>query len=515
LQAAADTAIPTLSSPLARQRGTYALIQRVFISLLGAVFLIAFVSLWVQLDGLIGSRGISPVSEFLPWIGGQLGWKAYLRIPTLCWISSAGGFLHGLCAAGVALSVVLIIGIAPRWVLLGLWVLYLSLVSVGDVFLQYQWDNLLLEAGFFSIFLASPRIWPGPQRAVNPFALWLLRWLLFRLMFLSGVAKLTSGDAAWRDLAALRYHYWTQPLPTWIGYYVHLLPSAFQTASAVAMFAIEIAVPFLIFGPRLARLFAAAAIAFLQVAIAATGNYGFFNLLSLALCLLLLDDAALGKILPRWLAGSRETPSEPIPARPALRNAFALGAVFCVLVSIAEMRFWRRDLPPPIEDLLSMLQPFRSINSYGLFAVMTTQRPEILVEGSSDGRTWRHYEFKWKPGDPQTPPRFVAPHQPRLDWQMWFAALGSCARNPWFIRFQERLLEGTPAVLRLLDTNPFPSSPPRYVRSMTYDYRFSEWAEQRKARVYWKRALLGPYCPILSLKGGKLIAVSARSLEEQ
>ncbi len=507
--------MPALSSLGARKRGTYSLARKLFIQLLGAVYLIAFASLWGQLDGLVGSRGISPVAEFLPWVHEQLGWKSYLQVPTLCWISSADAFLHCLCAAGVAFSLLLMVGIAPRWVLLALWTLYLSLASVGDVFLQYQWDNLLLETGFFAMFLASPRLWPsGSERAPNPWALWLLRWLLFRLMFLSGLVKLASGDAAWRNLSALRFHYWTQPLPTWTSYYVHLLPDTFQTASAVVMFAIELLVPFLIFGPRPARLFAAAAISFLQLAIAATGNYGFFNLLALALCILLLDDAALSKILPRWITAPGESASEPVGQRRGLRTVFAAASIFFVLVSIAEMRFWRRDLPLLVEDLLALLQPFRSINTYGLFAVMTTTRPEILVEGSGDGRAWRGYEFKWKPGSPETPPRFVAPHQPRLDWQMWFAALGSCQRNPWFIRFQERLLQGTPEVLRLLESNPFPSSPPRYIRSTKYNYRFSTWSERKSAHIFWSRSPAGPYCPILSLKDGRLIAVSAASLEE-
>jgi lipase maturation factor 1 len=478
--------------------------------------LVAFGSLWPQLGGLIGARGISPASELLSWVKEQLGWKAYLKVPTLCWISSADGVLRGMCALGMALSVLLILGVAPRWILVALWILYLSLVSVGDVFLQYQWDNLLLETAFFSIFLASPRILPRrSQPAASPLALWLLRWLLFRLMFLSGVVKLASGDAAWRDLTALRFHYWTQPLPTPLSYYVNLLPDGFQTASAVVMFAIELVVPLLIFGPRRARLFAAASIASLQIAIAATGNYGFFNLLSLALCLLLLDDATLSKILSRRLAISVETVSVPTRLQHGLRTAFAVTAVFLVMVSVAEMRFWRRDLPSPIEDLLGVLQPFRSINSYGLFAVMTTKRPEIIVEGSGDGRIWRTYEFKWKPGNPERPPRFVAPHQPRLDWQMWFAALGSCARNPWFVRFQKHLLEGTPDVMRLLNTNPFPAALPRYIRSTVYDYRFSNWGEHQRAHVFWDRAFVGAYCPILSLQNGRLVAVSARSLEER
>ncbi len=509
----ADNAAHSSARLCSFAQGPYRLATATFLRLVGATFLIAFGSLREQLEGLIGSRGISPAAEFLPWVHQQLGWRAYGQVPTLCWISTSDGFLHGLCAAGLALSALAMLGIAQRWSLLALWVLYLSLVSVGDVFLQYQWDSLLLETGFLSIFLASPRLGPSRATRVNPLALWLLRWLLFRLMFLSGVVKLVSGDPAWRDLTALRFHYWTQPLPTWTSYYLHLLPDALQIASAAAMFAIELVVPFLVFGPRKVRLFAAGAIALFQLAIFATGNYGFFNLLTLALCLLLVDDAAFSKILRHSIALIEEQVGEPARRRRRLRIAFGIASALFVLVSIAEMRFWR--LPAPIDDLLRPLHPFRSINSYGLFAVMTTNRPEILVAGSDDGRSWREYEFKWKPGDPKSAPRFVAPHQPRLDWQMWFAALGSCARNPWFIRFQQRLLEGSPQVIRLLATNPFPQAPPRYIRSMVYEYRFASWADHRRAGTIWDRTRVGPYCPILSLHNGRLISVSSRSLEEQ
>lgn len=476
---------------------------------LGASFLIAFASLGVQMEGLIGKRGISPVADFLPWARQRLGSDVYWRFPSLCWIDTSDPFLHLLCAAGVVFSLLLLAGIAQRWCLVALWAAYLSLVSVGDVFFNYQWDSLLLETAFFSIFLAPPHLRPnGPVRA-DPLALWLLRWLLFRLMFLSGVVKLASGDPAWRDLTALRFHYWTQPLPTWIGYYAHLLPQAAQIASAGVMFAVELVVPFFIFGPRRARLFAAVAIAFLQLAIAATGNYGFFNLLCLVLCLLLVDDGALSKILP--VSAAAKTPAE---RRPSARQvAYLIASALFVAVSIAEMRFWRPL--GPFERLLAVLQPFRSINSYGLFAVMTTDRPEILVQGSEDGRAWRDYPFKWKPGDLKRAPRFVAPHQPRLDWQMWFAALETCAANPWFLRFQERLLSASPPVLGLLETNPFPRSPPRYIRSVMYQYRFATWDEHQRSGDFWERTPLRLYCPVLGLKDGRLISAGSTGPEER
>lgn len=494
--------------------------------MVGLIFLIAFVSLWVQLGGLIGSHGISPASEFLTWAGEQLGWKKWVAIPTLCWLGAGDGFLHALCAAGVALSLALILNLAPKWTLLLLWVSYLSLASVGDVFLQFQWDSLLLESGLLAIFLAPSGWRPAlsTESPPRPVALWLMRWLLFKLMLLSGVAKLWSGDKTWRDLTALTFHYWTQPLPTRISYYVHQLPSALHTASTVLMFAIELIVPFLIFGPRRARLVAASTLVLFQLAIAVTGNYGFFNLLTIALCILLVDDAAWRSFLRVLPAPLRERAQAAFPASPGdfhpaprpaqwRRISAVAGAGLVVLVSAAEIRFWRRELPPPVETALQLVQPFRSINTYGLFAVMTTDRFEIQIDGSNDGQTWEGYQFKWKPGNLEWASTWAAPHMPRLDWQMWFAALGTCAGNPWFVRFEKRLLEGTPEVVGLLEHDPFPSNPPRYLRSTRYQYRFAEWSERRRREIFWERKKVGAYCPTLALQGGRLVAVSDETLE--
>ena len=146
--------------------------------------------------------------------------------------------------------------------------------------------------------------------------------------------------------------------------------------------------------------------------------------------------------------------------------------------------------------------PFRSVNNYGLFAVMTTNRPEIIVEGSNDGEKWLAYEFKWKPGDLKRAPGFVEPHMPRLDWQMWFAALGNYQQNPWFINFLYRLLQGSSEVTRLLQTNPFSNAPPQYIRAVVYDYHFTDAATRARDGTWWRRELKGRYCPTLSLRAG-------------
>jgi len=318
-------------------------------------------------------------------------------------------------------------------------------------------------------------------------------------MFSSGAVKLLSGDEAWRGLTALRFHYETQPLPTRLAWYAHQLPGWFHSLSTVVMFGVELLAPLLIFGPRRLRLGGGAAIAALQVLIAATGNYGFFNLLTLALCVVLLDDQALPW---RW-RGLVETAAPP-RARLSWRGASSAalaGALFLLSgVVFSGTLGLRIPWPRPILRVLDVADSFRSINGYGLFAVMTTSRPEIVVEGSADGVTWVPYGFKWKPVDPHRAPGFVAPHQPRLDWQMWFAALGTCDRNPWFVQFLGRLLQGSPEVLGLLAGNPFPEKPPRQIRAVLYEYRFSDPATRREDGAWWQRRTLGLYCPVLSLK---------------
>ncbi|MGO9608483.1 MAG: lipase maturation factor family protein [Verrucomicrobiia bacterium] len=491
------------------EQPTYYFSRWFFLRFLGLIYLFAFVSLWTQVDGLIGNHGITPAAQFMEmvrhWAGEHNYWDAHLIAPTLCWFSASDAFLHFLCAGGTVLSVLLIFGVAPAPALVLLWLFYLSLSVVSDVFLGYQWDALLLETGLLAIFFAPLQLRPGLTREAPPSRtmLWLLRWLLFRLMFASGVVKLAAHDLTWRGLTALTYHYETQPLPTWIGWYTHQCPVWFQKFSCGIMFAIELGAPFLIFAPRRPRFVAAAAITTLMILIAATGNYCFFNLLTVALCILLLDDAALRRFVP---TGWRE--AHPNADRLRWSN-WIIGPLATVVIIVTTMNLlgaFREEIswPDPLVRLHSLLSATRSFNGYGLFASMTTARPEIIMEGSNDGQTWLPYEFKYKPGDPLRRPAFVEPFQPRLDWQMWFEAL-RVARprtepSPWFLSFCEKLLRGQPEVLALLKTNPFSGAPPRYLRATVYSYHFTDLATRRATGAWWRRELLGPYCPVLSLR---------------
>ncbi len=277
----------------AAPRSSYFLSRSFFLRSLGVVYLIAFVSISLQIDGLVGSKGIAPAAPYLSAVHDNLGVAAYWRLPTLAWIDSSDAMLHGVCLAGVALSCGLIVGVLPQICTALLWIAYLSIVGVGQDFLRFQWDSLLLEAGFLAILFAPMDLLLSSRTNATPpsrVMIFMLRWLLFRLMFLSGLVKCRSGDPAWADWTAMSFHYETQPLPTWTSWYMHHLPMWAHKAEVVGTFAIELVVPLMIFGPRLIRSIAFAGIVLLQLTIAATGNFGFFNLLTIALCIPLLDD---------------------------------------------------------------------------------------------------------------------------------------------------------------------------------------------------------------------------------
>jgi lipase maturation factor 1 len=498
--------------------------RRWFLRALGLIYLIAFVSLWVQVDGLIGSDGMSPVNQFLPAVRAQLGRDAYTLLPTLCWLSSSNAFLHFLCGGGVILSLLLIFGIAPALSLVALFGFYLSLTIAAQVFLNFQWDVLLLETGFLSIFLApwrlSPRELmclpgssaftqlrrdkPPPATAapVSRAGLFLLRFLLFKLMLMSGVVKLTSGDDCWWNLTALDYHYWSQPLPTVFGWWADKSPEWFKHFSVAFCLFVEIIVPFFIWASRRPRLIAAGLIIFLQLALAITGNYCFFNLLTIALCLLLIDDAGGGTD-----CRAVRTPTTGAPGGRALPHRLCSYASIAVIVVTLPIDAWlifsafKPQARPPraLANVYEQLEAFRIVNGYGLFRVMTKDRCEIVLEGSTDGVEWLRYEFKWKPGDVKHAPGWCAPHQPRLDWQMWFATLETPQENPWFVGLIVRLLQGSHDVNELLAHNPFPDKPPRYIRAMFYRYRFTTVSEFWQTGAWWKRQELREYLPTVSL----------------
>jgi predicted DCC family thiol-disulfide oxidoreductase YuxK len=467
----------------------YELASFLFLRLLGLIYLAAFASFAVQAQGLIGSHGILPLGEFLDAVRHAAGWERYYLMPTVFWWSAGDTAIQAVCWGGAGLAVLLALNLLPRLSLLLLYILYLSLLYAGQTFMTYQWDTFLLETGFLALLATL-----APTTGI-----WLLRWLLFRFLFMSGVVKLLSGDASWWNLSALSHHFLTQPLPTPLAWYAAHLPPAVLTFATGGTFVIELGLPFLIFAPRRLRFCAAWGILLLQYSILLTGNYNWFNLQTMLLCLLLFDDAALARVVPEraraWLP-LRKTARQ----RAAPRLVIGVVAALLVFMSLIEMDLRFGGNPPaPVRAVDAFLEPLHLTSPYGLFAVMTTQRNEIVIEGSNDGVEWREYEFRYKPGRLSRRPPWNIPHQPRLDWQMWFAALDDPRRLRWFWLFLERLLHNEPAVTALLASNPFPDRPPLYVRAKFYEYTYTDGGAHARG-LWWERRLLGLYFPAVRLK---------------
>jgi uncharacterized membrane protein YphA (DoxX/SURF4 family) len=471
-------------------------VRWLFLRLLGGTYLIAFTSLGRQVLGLFGSRGINPIQERVESEQlRRLGRERFRLMPSVFWLGASDAALVRGCQVGQLLSLALMFNVAPRLSAAALWGLYLSYVSMSRDFLSFQWDALLLEMGLLGAVTAPGGLRPGlGRKAPSALDVLLFRALVFRLYLGSGLSKLQSGDRTWRELTACLHYYETAPLPTRGGWHAHHLPVGLQKATTAVTLAMETGVPLLVFAPRRLRQLAFTLFGLLQGAIMTTGNYGFFNVQSLALGVWLLDDQALSRVLPL-------KPRELARRRPVWRTLVKGTVAMPFLVLGASELFARFRLPrqPPValERLEGWARPLRAVNPYGLFSVMTVQRPELSIEGSDDGEHWREYPFRYKVSRLDKAPRQVAPHQPRLDWQMWFAALGSPPR--WFLALLVRLLEGSPDVLSLLAGNPFPERPPRYVRAVLYDYRMTDLATRRGTGQWWKRETVGLYVPPVAL----------------
>ncbi|MCB9678669.1 MAG: lipase maturation factor family protein [Alphaproteobacteria bacterium] len=465
---------------------------------LGATSLVAFGSLWVQIDGLVGSNGILPFRDHLDAVAASASGNPFWEEPTLFWWWPTDAALHVACGLGCLGSALLMTGLPLEGpVLLGLWALYLSLSQVGQIFLGYQWDTLLTETLFTAMLVARWHPWSSEEPA--RLGVWALRLLLFKLMLGSGLVKLTSGDGTWRDGTALAYHYWTQPIPNPLSWRFHHLPAWWHHVETWLTLIIEIPLPFAIFAGRMGRRVAFVGFTLVLAMLFATGNYGFFQLLSMVLVLSLLDDADWRGLTARLRMRTPPTLAWAWRWGYDRERAFAkevlAGAVLTGLIAIGlPMQYGRtwsyRDLPPSTVEVLRTTSPFRTVNAYGLFASMTTTRPEVRIEGSLDGRVWKPYVFRYKPGPLDRAPPVVAPHMPRLDWQMWFAALRSCQRSTWVPKLMERLADNEPAVVALIAEDPFPDGGPRYIRAQRSLYTFTE-----RGPEWWASSTVEePYC---------------------
>jgi lipase maturation factor 1 len=510
----------------------------IFLRALAAIYFSAFFSLLFQIEGLNGPRGILPAERFLIAVRRAAGSLRFWYAPTLFWLSAGSHMMIAVVWFGLIASVAALSNLWPRLSFFVCFVCFLSFVSAAQAFSSYQSDSMLLEAGFLALFFAPRGLLPGWGIA-NPTSrasLFLLLWEWFRIYFESGIVKLLSGDIQWRNFTALDEYYQNGPLPTWIGWYVEHLPHWFHAATVAATLAMELAVVWMLFLPRRARLICFCIVTPWQIGVILTANYTFLNYLVLVLGFLLLNDRSLRCLLPAKLRATLpqphdvrqdespqsilELPSEdkqeiPPPVHGPASYFSALGICISAVMltwiayaTTAEMiQMPWPDLPLPSAPVRA-LEPFRIANQYGLFAIMTRGRYEIEFQGSNDAQRWTPYLFRYKPQALNEAPPIYAPYQPRFEWNLWFASLGDWQQNDLVPLTEERLLDNDPDVLALFRGNPFPQAPPRYVRAVLWQYRFTSMEEKRHSRNWWKRELLGLYAPELTrLPDGKFVVV--------
>ncbi len=453
----------------------------IFLRCLGFVFFSAFYALYFQIHGLIGPKGILPAVDYLPLARRAVGWRAFWYVPSLLWIKASDTALSILVWVGIAASLAIVFNLWPRLSIAIAGLCFLSFVVAAQDFSSYQSDGMLLEAAFLSLFVAPRGIRPSigltspPTRA----ALFLLQWEWFRIYFESGLVKILSGEPQWRNLTAMDKYYENGPLPTWLGWYVQHWPHAFHAFTAAATLVIELLVVWLLFLPKRSRLIAFLITTPLQIGIILTANYAFLNYLVLFLGILLLDD--------RDLRLNAQLP-------PPKRAPVAVIVVMIVFFFTSIEMFLFPGVPLLNAPAIA-LQPFRIVNTYGLFAVMTRARYEIEFQGSRDGEHWTPYPFRYKPQDPRKPPGIFAPYQPRFDWNLWFASLGTVEDNRWVMNVEARLLDNSAPVLQLFAANPFDGQPPKAIRVMVWQYWFSSREEKQRLGVWWDRKLVGEYAP--------------------
>jgi hypothetical protein len=453
------------------------------------MYVVAFASTAAQFRALLGERGLLPVPMLLRD-------KRGIRGPTLFRWHYSDRLLLTVAWSGIVLASVTVVGVpqaGPAWlplvVFLLLWLLYLSIVNVGQTFYGFGWETLLLEAGFLVAFLGSDQV--PPPRMILLFT----AWLVFRLEFGAGMIKL-RGDRAWRDLTALYYHHETQPMPGPLSRFAHLLPKPVHRAEALGNHVAQLVVPFFLFAPQPVASIAAALVILTQLWLVITGNFAWLNWITIVLAFASVSDTAAHAVLPvvplDWGAG-------------AYTPVWFLSLVTAVTVFLVVLSFW------PLRNLLSRHQlmnfsfnRWHLVNAYGAFGSVTRRRLEVIVEGTlaeepGDDADWREYQFKGKPGDPRRRPRQFAPYHLRLDWLMWFLPLGS-VHEAWFYAFLQRLLEADPRILRLLRVDPFRGEAPRWVRVRMFRYRFSSRAERRARGLWWMREPVRTEIPPVSLQ---------------
>ncbi|WP_328907251.1 lipase maturation factor family protein [Streptomyces sp. NBC_00234] len=448
----------------------YWLSRLIFQRSLAVLYLVAFLAAALQFRALIGERGMLPVPALLRHTHWRLA-------PGLFRLHYSDRFFAVVAWAGCAVALALIAGVdayVPLWAGMLLWalpwVLYLSIVQVGQVWYGFGWESLLLETGFLAVFIGSG------DTAPPVLVLWLLRWLLFRVEFGAGLIKI-RGDSCWRRLTCLEFHHETQPMPGPLSWFFHRLPKPVHRVEVAANHVTQLLVPFLLFTPQPVASLAAGLMIVTQLWLVLSGNFAWLNWLTITLALSAVD----------W---SRVAGEPPAQSAPPLWYEVVVIAVTVLVVALSYR---------PARNLLSRRQvmnrsfdPLHLVNTYGAFGSISRVRLEVVVEGTREpvlheGTRWQEYGFRGKPGDPRRLPRQFAPYHLRLDWMMWFAALSPAYARSWFGPFVERLLENDRDTLRLLRHNPFPDEPPVHVRARVYRYRYTSWRELRETGNWWHR----------------------------
>jgi lipase maturation factor len=472
--------------PAPAPEGGYWYSRWLFERALALVYAVAFLVALNQFVPLLGEHGLLPVPRFVRQVPFRI-------TPSLFYLAPTDTAFRAAAWLGLALSVVALLGLASRvrsvaaagvWALL--WLLYLSFVNVGQTFYGFGWETLLLETGFLAIFLGGHAT---RDAIVCP---WLLRWVLFRLMFGAGLIK-WRGDSCWRDLTCLDFYFETQPIPNPLTWYFHWLPAPVHHAGVIINHLVELGLPFLLFAPQpVAGIAGLVTIAF-QLVLIASGNLSWLNWLTIVLAIPTVPDGWL-----RWLPVTQPSLSRPTAAGRAVRVALLITVAVLSIAPVANML-------SPTQVMNTSYDPLHLVNTYGAFGSITRVRHEIIIEGTdaavlTDATTWRAYEFRGKPGDPFRRPPQIAPYHLRLDWLMWFAAMSEPLEHEWFAPLLEKLLRGDPATLGLFASNPFPERPPRYIRAEYYTYRLTTPLERRTTGRFWRRERLGVYYPAVSLR---------------
>ena len=501
---------PTDVGRLAPDR--YWLTRFALLRLLGFVYAAAFLAAALQLEPLIGSNGLLPLSPYLDRVAEHLGSRAagFWALPSLFWIDSSDLALRAVAWTGFALSCAVVAGYANSIGLAALWALYMSIVHAGQDWYGYGWEIQLLETGFLAIFfvpLVDPR--PFPRRPPPIAVIFLFRWLAFRIMLGAGLIKI-RGDSCWRDLTALYYHFETQPIPNPLSRSFHFLPRAMLRAGVVFNHIAELGAPWFVFGPRWGRRIAGAVILAFQGTLIVSGNLSFLNWLTIVPALACFDDGVWARVLPRALVRRAERAAEEAQPSAAMQRIAALVAALVAVLSLQPVV----NLLSPRQIMNTSFDRFDLVNTYGAFGTVGRERWNVVFQGTSDDSPgddaqWKPYPSRALPVALDRRPAVIAPYQPRLDWQMWFAAMASPNEYPWTIHLLWKLLHNDPGALSLFAENPFPDRPPRYVRAVLYRYAFAP-PDDPEGR-WWTREAIGLWLPPLAADDPQLIAVLKRA----